>query len=126
MKLVLFLLIAYGISNILIFGSIFKWLRNFLNTINPGFFGALIGCFICLPTWVGFAGSAFIWSPTEYYGVVTGDVWIFSKGLVSVFLDGCLTSGAVWLMHTFQESMERHFKFPGTDKDDDVETFTIG
>ena len=126
MKLLIFLLIAYGISNILIFGSIFKGLRDFLNNISPNFFGALIGCFICLPTWVGFAGSALIWSPTEFYEIVTQGIWIFPKGLVSVFLDGCLTSGAVWLIHTFQESMERHFKFPNSDKDDDAETFTIG
>jgi len=85
---------------------------------------------ICLPTWIGFFGSALIWSPSEAYGIVTEGINFFNiftipKGLISVFLDGCLTSGAVWLMHTFQESMERHFKFPGNDKDDDAETFTL-
>ena len=57
MKLLIFLLIAYGISNILVFGSIFKSWRNFWSNVNPNFFGTLFTCMICLPTYVGFFGS---------------------------------------------------------------------
>jgi len=67
---------------------------------------------ICLPTYIGFIGSWLIWSPTEFYGVVTSELNILNiftipKGLISVFLDGCLTSGTVWLIHTLQERMEK-------------------
>lgn len=113
MKLFIFILISYGLSNILIFGSLFEKFRNKMDKISPKFFGKLFSCFICLPTWIGFLGSFLIWSPTIYYEIVVSDINFFNlfnipKELVSTFLDGCLTSGIVWLIHTFQESMERH------------------
>lgn len=114
MKLLLFLFIAYGVSNIIVFGSIFKGFRSFCERVSPKFLGMLFTCMICLPTWVGFLGSSLVWSPTLEYQVVTHDVSFFglfniSKEFIATFLDGCLTSGAVWLIHSFQESMERHF-----------------
>lgn len=113
MKLFIFILIAYGLSNILIFGSLFENFRNKMDRISPKFFGKLLSCFICLPTWIGFIGSYLIWSPTLYYEIVTSSInffnlFIIPKELISTFLDGCLTSGVVWLIHTLQESMERH------------------
>lgn len=115
MKLLIFLLIAYGICNIMVFSSIFRRWRDFWTTISPDFWGTLFTCMICLPTWVGFVGSALIWSPTEQYGIITEGLNVMGlftipKGLISVFLDGCLTSGAVWLIHSFQEAIERHFQ----------------
>ena len=117
MKLLIFILIAYGMSNILVYGSIFKKWRNFWEEVSPNFWGTLFTCMICLPTYLGFLGSSLIWSPTEYYGIVNSGLSFFSlfiipKGLISVFLDGCLTSGAVWLLHTIQEAIERHFQLP--------------
>lgn len=113
MKLLIFILISYGLSNILIYGSIFEKFRNRLDKWSPNFWGKLFSCFICLPTWVGFLGSYLIWSPTLDYGIVTSELNFFNlftipKELISTFLDGCLSSGLVWLIHTFQESMERH------------------
>jgi len=113
MKLFIFILISYGLSNILIYGSIFEQFRNKLDMVSPKFWGKLFSCFICLPTWLGFLGSILIWSPTLYYGVVINDLDFFNlflipKELVSMFLDGCLSSGCVWIIHTLQESMERH------------------
>lgn len=113
MKLLIFISIAYGLSNILIYGSIFEKLRNKLDKFSPNFWGKLFSCFICLPTWIGFLGSYLIWSPTEHYEIVTQglnlELFTITKGTISVFLDGCLTSGLVWLVHTLQESMERHY-----------------
>lgn len=114
MKLLIFLLITYGVSNIVVFSSIFKGWRNFWSSISPNFWGTLFTCMICFPTWVGFLGSALVWSPTEYYEIVTNGLNVFNlftipKGLISTFLDGCLASGSVWLIHTFQEGIERHF-----------------
>lgn len=126
MKLFLFILIAYGISNILVFGSIFKGWRTFWTTISPNFFGTLFNCMICLPTYIGFFGSWLVWSPTLAYGVVTESVnflglFSFSPKVISVFLDGCLASGAVWLVHSIQEALERHNTNPVDDDDNTVQ-----
>lgn len=122
MKLLIFLLVAYGMSNIIVFSSIFKGWRNLWTQISPNFFGVLFSCMICWPFWNGILGSWLVWSPTEHYQVVTEGINMYfftiPKGLISVFLDGCLTSGAVWMIHTLQEGIERHFSInneePGT------------
>ena len=113
MKLALFIAIAYGISNIVVFSSIFKGWRTFWENVSPNFWGTLFTCMICLPTWVGMFGSGLVWSPTAEYGLVTEGLNVFNlftidKGIITVFLDGCLTSGCVWLIHSFQEALERH------------------
>jgi hypothetical protein len=113
MKLLIFMLIAYGISNILVFGSIFEKWRTFWSNVNPGFFGMLFTCMICLPTYAGFLGSWLIYSPSIDYGIVTESLSVFGlfvipKTLIAIFIDGCMTSGVVWLIHSFQEALERH------------------
>ena len=113
MKFLIFIFISYGMSNIIVFSSIFENWRNFWSKVNPKFFGTLFSCMICWPFWNGVLGSYLIWSPTLYYEIVTSDISFFNlfnipKELISIFLDGCLSSGIVWLIHTLQESMERH------------------
>lgn len=124
MKLLIFLLVAYGFCNIIVFGSIFKKWRNFWSDVSPNFWGMLFTCMICLPTWVGFLGSALVWSPTEHYQIVTESLnlhfFTISKGVISAFLDGCLTSGAVWLIHSSQEAIERHFSLPNNNGEPEV------
>lgn len=106
MELLLFFLVSYGISNIIVYGSIFDGMRVFFNKINPGFLGGLVDCMMCLPTWVGFVLSYTLTSlgyhnltPFGYIGLDI--IWL------RVFLDGCITSGVVWLIHTLQERLEK-------------------
>jgi len=106
MKIVLFELLAYGITNILIFGSIFQQWRDFWGKNNPKFFGKLFSCPLCLSTWVGGILSLLFThlgyqTPFTEYGITILPLL--------VFLDACFTSGCVWLMHTFQEFLERAF-----------------
>lgn len=109
METLIFILLAYSISNIIVYGSIFEGFREFWNTHNPNFFGKLFSCMMCTPFWVGFilsltfnlCGQSNL-SPTTNLGV---DVL-----LLSLFLDSCLSSGMVWLIHTLQEMMERSFQ----------------
>ena len=54
MNTLLFILVTYGFSNIVVYGSIFKGMRNFLKKVSPNFWGELVSCMICFPTWVGF------------------------------------------------------------------------
>lgn len=105
MELILIILLSYGISNIIVHGSIFEKLRNKADDINPGFFGSLLGCMMCTPFWVGFflslsfqLGGYSNLSPLAHYGV--------DCIYLSVFLDACLISGTTWLIHTFQEHFE--------------------
>jgi hypothetical protein len=100
MEVVLFFVLAYGIANIMIFSSIFNKWREFWKKLSPNFFGELFSCMICLPFWIGFLLSIFVFSlSTSYLGVrVNTFAW---------FLDGCLTSGGVWLIHTLQERLEK-------------------
>jgi hypothetical protein len=106
MELLLFILVAYGISNIVIYGSIFEPFREFWNDMSPNFFGKLFGCMLCFPTWVGLLLSLGAhltgftqFSPFASYGLTLAPL--------AIFLDGCLASGSVWLIHTIQESIER-------------------
>lgn len=106
MNTILFILIAYGFSNIIVYGSIFKKLRDYLDKVSPKFWGKLFSCMMCFPTWVGFFLSIFFFSPTMYYGLAD---FGFGNSVTSVFFDGILASGTTWLLHTFQEMMERAF-----------------
>lgn len=106
MEVLLFFLVSYGISNIIIYGSIFDGMRTFFNKINPGFLGQLVDCMICLPTWVGFVLSYTLTSLgyqhlTPFGSIGLDIIWL------RVFLDGCITSGVVWLIHTLQERLEK-------------------
>jgi len=100
MGLLIFILICYGASNIMVFSSLFKKWREFWLRISPNFFGELFTCMICLPTWWGIMISLIVFSPAITYLGITS---IF----LAAFLDGCLASGSVWLIHTLQEKLEK-------------------
>lgn len=104
MNLLIFILLGYGITNILVFGSIFEFWRTFWDKNNPNFFGKLFSCPMCLSTWVGFILS-FLFSMLNVYTPMA------SYGLdimpLNIFLDGCLMSGGVWILHTLQEYFEK-------------------
>lgn len=99
MELVVFLLISYGISNIMVFSTIFERWRNFTNKYSPNFFGELFSCMICLPFWIGVFLSFFVYSPS--LGILNLRVLP-----LNLLLDACIASGGVWIIHTFQEYLE--------------------
>lgn len=100
MALLLFILVAYGASNIMVYGSIFANFRAMVgvDSDEPSFFGKLFGCMMCLPFWWGVLLSIFMYSPT---GALELDI-----PYLNIFFDGCLASGSVWLIHTLQEHFE--------------------
>lgn len=99
MVLIVFLLIAYGISNIMVFSTIFSKWREFWIKHSPKFFGELFSCMICLPFWVGAFLSTTVISISGFY-------YNIDNIFYSTFIDACLTSGGVWLIHTIQENLE--------------------
>ena len=54
MEIILIVLVTYGISNIIVFGSLFEKLRDTAQLFSPNFWGKLLNCMMCTPFWVGF------------------------------------------------------------------------
>ena len=110
--LLIFILIAYGATNIMIHGSIFSGWRKFwgVDKEEPGFFGKLFGCFMCLPFYWGVIISLTLYSPS--YSILTFNMLsVFGIDVpveyISVFFDACLSSGAVWVLNNIEEAFER-------------------
>jgi len=110
MLLFTWLLMAYGFSQILVFGSIFSGLREGIhkwgsNDFAPfqfigKFLSGLIACMMCTSTWIGFFLGIFLISPTNYlFG---------TSQYISWFFDGCLASGAVWAINAIIEWYEQN------------------
>jgi hypothetical protein len=107
-----YIIFAYGIANMIIFASgpfgIFEKWRNFTNRVSDGF-GELFTCPMCLSTWIGLVFSAInIWLvPTVAF---TPFNMVFGVGEyipLVLIMDMGFTSGIVWLIHQFEEMMER-------------------
>jgi hypothetical protein len=104
-NLFIFVLVAYGISNILIYGSIFEWWRRLISKLGTGDTSLykLFTCMMCLPTWVGFGLSYVLQShgidtPMTIYGV--------DNYYVAIFFDGMLASGGVYAFNVLVEHFE--------------------
>lgn len=110
MIVLLFILICYGACNNIIYGSIFEGFRNLLKNFGTGGYSIhkLFTCFMCLGTWMGFI-LTFIFN---FFGYLTltpfGSLGITDLYLV-VLLNGLVSTTGVWLIHTFQEALERAF-----------------
>jgi len=108
MELILWAFAAYGMTNILVWGSIFAGLRNFVHAWGMNeeskfqsvgkFLSGLIICMMCTSTWVGFFMGVSFYSPSaEIVGVTPYISWFF---------DGMLASGFVWFINSVVEYWE--------------------
>ena len=109
MELLIWILIAYGMSNILVWGSIFRVPRQSLYDMSlvPGlhqpvakFFADLVQCMMCTSTWVGFFLSLAFMSPSNTI--------IGTSPIISWFFDGLLASGFVWAFNAMVEWFEEN------------------
>ena len=109
-QLLLWMVMAYGLSNILVYGSIFNGPRNFIfNQADHGFrlftgffkfLKGMLSCMMCTPVWVGFFFGIFLYSPVhELLNVTSWGSWFF---------DGMLASGAVWAINAVVEFFEEN------------------
>lgn len=100
MELIIFWIIAgYGMTSILVWGSIFEGTRNFIKK-HSKFFGDLISCTLCTGTWVGF-----------FMSIVLGgliNTYIELPIVPTVFFDGMFTAGAVWAINAIVEFFEEN------------------
>jgi hypothetical protein len=110
MNLVIWAMVAYGMTNILVYGSIFGGLRQSIhnwgnNELAPfnflgKFLSGLISCVLCTSTWVGFFLSLAYFSPNA-------DLIGLNK-ILSVFFDGMLSAGLVWAINSIVEWFEEN------------------
>jgi hypothetical protein len=100
MELIIFWIIAgYGMTSILVWGSIFDRARTFIKK-HSKFFGDLISCTLCTGTWVGF-----------FMSIVLGgliNTYIELPIVPTVFFDGMFTAGAVWAINAIVEFFEEN------------------
>ena len=107
-QLLLWMVMAYGMTNIIVYGSIFNGPRNYIfNEAEHGdgllhgfwvFVSNMIKCMMCVSTWIGFFYGIFLYSPVhEILGVTPWASWFF---------DGMLASGSVWAINAIIEWYE--------------------
>ena len=108
--LISFFVMAYGFTNIMVYGSIFANMRTKIHNLGQSnvpvlspifnFISGILSCMMCCSTWVGFFLGAFITSPTY---------WLFGTNqAISWFFDGLLASGAVWAINSIIEWFEQN------------------
>jgi len=97
MELLIFILITFGITNILIDSYIFIFLRNFANKYSPKFFGELLSCPMCTGFWIGiFVGLTGY--DTLFFEDILPHNWIIKYPLTWLFL-GAIGSGTSYLIY---------------------------
>ncbi len=95
--LFLWIMIAYGMTSIIVWGSIFETTRTFIKK-HSKFFGDLVSCTLCTSTWVGF-----------FMSIVLGGVTSPSFNIhwsIGIFFDGMFTAGSVWALNAIIEFFE--------------------
>lgn len=97
MILIFWILSAYGMTNILVWGSIFENQREWIKKRSK-FFGDLISCTLCTSTWVGFFMSLTLGSLSVNYFET---IWI-----LHLFFDGMVSAGGVWALNAIIEFFE--------------------
>ena len=106
MELVYFILSAYGMTYILVYGSIFDAVRP-----TKGKLGQFFHCPLCLGFWVG----VFLWSINYYTELFTYDY-----NLINGLLMGCVSAGTSYFLSMILDDFG--LKFQNTKGDDKNET----
>ena len=85
MDILIFILCAYGFTQILVYGKIFDSIRP-----TTGWLGDLFECPMCVGFWVG-----------VFLLVISGltELFSFEYNLVNAFLLGCLSSGTSYILN---------------------------
>lgn len=87
-ELLYFVLSAYGMTQIIVYGSIFNKIRPSKESLYG--LGELFHCPMCMGFWVG----VFLWAISPYTSLFT-----FEYHLLTGFLLGCLSSGTSYVLN---------------------------
>ncbi len=96
-ELILWAFMGYGMSTIIVYGSIFEKQRDWIKS-KSSFFGDLISCMLCTSTWVGF-----------FMSIVLGGLvarLLDVNWVIGIFFDGMYTAGIVWAINGIIEFFE--------------------
>lgn len=107
-ELLLWMIIAYGLSNIVVYGKIFNGPRKFINKWGSNeyypfsqfghFLSEMISCMMCFGFHCGWFLSLTIYSPVyEIFGITQ---------FISWFFDAMFASGSVWAINSIIEWFE--------------------
>ena len=99
MILIFWILAAYGMTSIRVWGAIFENQRTWIKA-HSKFFGDLISCTLCTSTWVGFFMSLVLGGLSNHY--------VTTPWIVNVFFDGMFTAGSVWALNGVIEFFEEN------------------
>ena len=110
MKVFIWFILSYGLMNIMVYGSIFQWLRDWAreSANDPKkvshyfgrFLNGILKCPLCFAFHGGWFLSLTVFSPTQEF--------FHMKFLTSLFFDGILSSGAVWAINAIIEWFEEN------------------
>jgi hypothetical protein len=106
MGLLTFVLCAYGLTQIIVYGTIFDSIRP-----KQGWLATMLSCSMCTGFWVGFI----LWGIN---GFTT--LFIFDNSILTGFLLGCLSSGTSYVM--CQVFGDEGIRYERMDKEVDVTT----
>jgi hypothetical protein len=84
MELIYFVLCAFGMTQILVYGSIFDKIRP-----TCGYMGKLFHCTMCMGFWVG----VFLFGINKYTELFT-----YEYNIMNLLLLGCLSSGTSYIL----------------------------
>jgi len=87
MELTYFILCGYGLTQILVYGSIFDNIRPSKDWLSG--FGKLFHCPMCMGFWIGI----FLWAINDFTELFT-----YEYSISSAFLLGCLGSGTSYIL----------------------------
>jgi hypothetical protein len=109
MIILTWILISYGLMNIMVYGSIFNKFRNSIHKWSESelpmndvgkFISGILSCPLCFSTWGGFFLGFFVYSPSfTLFGVTPAVSWFF---------DGLLSAGSVWALNSVIEWFEEN------------------
>ena len=105
MQLIYFVLTAYGLTQILIYGSIFNKIRPKQECL--GGLGKLFHCPMCMGFWVG----AFLFSINAFTELFT-----FEYNLINLFILGWLSSGTCYLLSVLVNDFGLTFNYRSDDE----------
>lgn len=111
MIIFLYCIAAYGLSNMMVFGSgpfkIFEHIRNITSSISEHF-GSMFQCMMCFPANVGWAVSLIDWFFIKSIAITPFNILLAGTNLwwLALLCDCCFTSGIVWITHNFESFFE--------------------
>jgi len=111
MELLHFVLAAYGMTFILVYSSVFNWVRPRCGTYWG--LGKLFHCPLCMGFWVG----VFLWGISPHT-----ELFNFDYTVVNAFICGCVSAGTSYLLSSVVDDEGISLNHKGGEDNEKVDT----